>query len=286
MLRCRGDVLRVRRIGSSVGVLVACFVIAPGSIASPIATVESVNSAISTADPKLDAALPGAIVGAFGDSGDVTARMSGDASVEAAPATTGAPALEDGDNAPRGSRLSPNSLRSVLRSIATIDRPSRRRAPASAPQPVDGDYFDPFELVLESDVAGDALRAVLDVKATDGQFTIFSVFGMGEFVLELETTTHSAIVYELSSGWSAGLATTRENGQLLGYSAELTRASEYGLSPRQPINYVKLVWDWIRTALTTPLGMIAAMMIVIVLSTWMFRRALSVLQRRAVGARR
>jgi hypothetical protein len=201
------------------------------------------------------------------------------------------PAAVPADAAEGGATVSHRSLKNMLRSIATIrrTRPSTGEAPSRFPQSLswDGsDYFDPFALIFESDIAGSALRALSEVKTTDGHFTTFSILGMGDFVLEVEGDAHSAILYELSSRWSAALIGARDGSGLLGYSADPTRAGESAAGVRPNVNLLQLAWNWFVEILTSPLGVLTTMIVGITAFMWVVYRAITLLQRRAPGARR
>lgn len=181
----------------------------------------------------------------------------------------------------------PDSLGDVLRLLVT------RRPPAPGDEPNaprifrgDDDYFSPIKLALDSETMGEAVNKVVEIKATDGQFTIFSVLGMGDFVLEVEGNAQSAVFYEQSSGWAMNLVGGRGGSALLGYSADTMRSDGYGSSMRSNGNFLQAAWRWIIDAVTSPLGVFVTMMITIVLFMWIIYRVISRLQRRALGARR
>jgi hypothetical protein len=281
---------RLGRAAALAVALIPYFLLSPKLAASPILDAGSESSdATVAADPLLGATSPVRAADALTDAGRAAAGSRTEAAFEmpgSKPGTLARPIPPEG-NASRREAISPDSLKSVFRSVTTMRRgPPHRGELAPSPQPTGADYFDPIELILESDAAGNALRALLEVRSTDGQFTIFSVFGMGDFVLELESSTRSAIFYELSSGWSAALINARNGGELLGYSADLTRASEYAPAPRENINIFRLAWNWIIETLTSPLGVFATMVVGIVLFTWAVARAITLLQRRTLGSRR
>ena len=192
--------------------------------------------------------------------------------------------------------LSPNALRNVLRSIVTV----RRRDSAVAAPPVAdqreikpasrSDYgetarFDLLDLILDSDLTGAAARALIDVKSNDGELKKFAVLGLGDCVLEMNTSTQSAIIYELSSGWSATLVSGQNGTGLLGYSAGLAREGRYSAGVREHINLVRLAWEWIIGALTSPFGVLAVMMVVILTFVWLVAKSIALLQRRASASR-
>jgi hypothetical protein len=190
--------------------------------------------------------------------------------------------------------LPPDTLRNVLRSIVTGRRangvtsaPALKHARGAAPDGYDQPAFpDLSDLVLDSEIAGAALRALVDVKSTDADLTIFSIFGMGNFVLDMETSANSAIIYELSSGWSAALANGRNGAGLLGYSGDLARAGAYPSATRENINYLQLAWAWIVDELSSPLGVLTMMFATTVIFVWGGTKSISILQRRASASRR
>lgn len=192
--------------------------------------------------------------------------------------------------------LSPNALRNVLRSIVTV----RRRDGAVAALPAVGqreikpvsrsDYgetarFDLLDLILDSDLTGAAARALIDVKSNDGELKTFSVLGLGDFVLEMKSSTQSAIIYELSSGWSATLVSGQNGNGLLGYSAGLAREGRYSPGVREHVDLVRLAWEWVVGVLTSPFGILAVMMVVILTFVWLVAKSIALLQRRTSASR-
>jgi len=120
------------------------------------------------------------------------------------------------------------------------------------------------QLVLDSQMAGAALRSIVDVRATDGEYTEFSVLGMGDFVLELETDTQSAVMSELSSGFSATLTHGRDAAGRLDLVEGSPGAgdADYG---RERVNYFRFLKNWIIDIALSPVGILTWMVVTIVI---------------------
>jgi len=171
---------------------------------------------------------------------------------------------------------SERSLRGVMRSMATIhhwfDLAPNRGAQRVQVSP-SGSYRDDdgiaetglVQLVLDSQMAGAALRSVVDVRATDGEYTEFSVLGMGDFVLELDTDTQqSAVMSELSSGFSATLTHGRDAAGRLDLVEGSPGAgdADYG---RERVNYFRFLKNWIIDIALSPVGILTWMVVTIVI---------------------
>src|SRR5579883_3368011 len=99
---------------------------------------------------------------------------------------------------------SDDTLRQVMRTIATVHRGDKGSGEAHAIRAASeleqqeleylglaGTTEFASEMILDSEIAGAALRSVAVVKSTDGQFTVFSVFGIGDFLLESTPSARS-----------------------------------------------------------------------------------------------
>jgi hypothetical protein len=162
---------------------------------------------------------------------------------------------------------------------------SRARVTSAPAGADDGPHVDLAEMLLDSEVAGAMLRAIVDVKTADGARKTFSILGMGNFTLDVVPETHVAVVAEMSTGLSSG-------GRM-GGSPGYVRYPDYSGTgagnapvPRQNINLVRLVWNWIVDLVWNPIGIFALMTLTILVFLWMCVRLADVAQRWAVRTHR
>lgn len=132
------------------------------------------------------------------------------------------------------------------------------------------------ELLLDSEVVGGMVRSLVDIKTADGDATIFSVLGLGEFVLDVTPGVHTAVLTDLSSGLSIG---TPLGGGYSVYSNYGTSAVDNRM-PREKINVFRLVWDWVVDLVFSPGGVLASMVAGIILFLWLCVKSIHRLQRR------
>jgi hypothetical protein len=162
---------------------------------------------------------------------------------------------------------------------------SRARAALAPAEADDGPHVDLSEMLLDSEVAGAMLRAIVDVKTADGARKTFSILGMGNFTLDVVPEAHVAVVTEMSTGMSSG----GRMGGSLGY----VRYPDYSGTgaantpvPRQNINLVRVVWNWIVDLVWNPIGIFALMTLTILLFLWMCLRLADVAERRVMRTHR
>jgi len=184
------------------------------------------------------------------------------------------------------------TLRQVMRAIATIhpsdNQPAQTRVPSSIdPYLYEGlsasqaaDYVS--ELILDSEIAGAVLRAVTDIKSTDGQFTVFSVLGMGAFVLDVSPGGHSLTISELSNGWSATLS-GKGGASYMEYA--VSGVGEGGASVEKPNNF-RLALNWLREIFLNPLALLLELIVGLLLMLWIAARSVYHLQQRDSRSRR
>lgn len=172
------------------------------------------------------------------------------------------------DTSPRSENQRPGdeTLRQVLRSLATT---SSIDAAAPAPSafdpslvqaPSNGKPSDPRRRgdrgILESRTAGRILREFVDVQAESDRSVIFSVMGMGNFVLRKSPRSGAVTLSELSSGWSATLlprSDPYDHGASAGNGDPQTAAFENGGSS------LLLAWNWLVDFVSSPLGIVVTM---------------------------
>jgi hypothetical protein len=185
-------------------------------------------------------------------------------------------------------RASRETLKDVLRSLATVHRvelrpppaaPATRRAAAAANTDVDEDVNEVqsaglAELLLDSEIAGAMLRSLVTIKSTDSDGTTFAVLGSGDFVLDVSPAAHAAHIMELSSGVSFGTAS--------GYSvySDYTASGGGGQVVRRRVNLVHVIWEWCLDTLSGPAGVLLSTITMIVLFFWGCVKAVGMAQRR------
>jgi hypothetical protein len=178
------------------------------------------------------------------------------------------------------------SLRNVLQSIATI----RHGGQASDGAAKDEDWTsdDLAELLLSSDAAGSALRSIIDIKSKDGRVTMFSIFGVGDFVLEADPELHKTKISELSTGMSATFAMA-SNGPVayVGRTSDavaITDASDPDATATEDPMLAAL--HWVLRAIASPLGMVLTMLSAFLVVLWLTVRSIASLQQRPRVRRR
>ena len=195
--------------------------------------------------------------------------------------------------APTLDRSSPGgSLRDVIQSIVTLHRADNKPAPArrlgqgqtlaatTAGAGPDALNVDLRKLILDSEVAGTMLRSIVEIKSADAHGATFSIFGLGNFALDIAPDLHTAIVSELSSGLAFRMSLTGEGRSYDGlYSqAIVNRESD---APREHVNMLRVFWNWILDFLNSPVGTLLSMAIAIALFLWIGVKSVGFLQRRA-----
>lgn len=183
-----------------------------------------------------------------------------------------------------------DTLRGVLRSLITwhaadqTQQAAARRSAQGRFYPLsggdDGELgVDLRKLILDSEVGGAMLRSIVDIKSADKNGATFSIFGLGNFALDLAPDIHSAIVSELSSGLAFRMSLSGDRLGYEGYPGATVNNNTAG--PRENINLVRLVWNWILDFLYSPVGALLSMSAVITVLLWICVKSVIFLQRRA-----
>lgn len=108
--------------------------------------------------------------------------------------------------------------------------------------------------LLDNRAAGRVLREFVDVQSETDRDVIFSVLGMGKFVLEKSGRSGTVTLSELSSGWSATLLPAYDANSINdGRSSSSPPAGDGGGS------LLLFVLRWILDFVTNPLGIILLM---------------------------
>jgi hypothetical protein len=163
------------------------------------------------------------------------------------------------------------TLEQILRSIMTVHpqgepraSPRNVRAQQGAESPsINSDARDQgiSELFLQSETAGAALRAVVDLKTIDEYGITFSIMGMGDFELQAMAGTHDVMLSDLSNGWSATLSGPA-------YATNPMQAADDGARPRPRPNLFRLAVTWARDFLVSPIGILLAILSGLTLLVW------------------
>jgi hypothetical protein len=183
-----------------------------------------------------------------------------------------------------------DTIRAVLRSIITWH--AADQAQAAARRSAQGRFYplsggddgaldvDLRKLILDSEVGGAMLRSIVDIKSADKNGATFSIFGLGNFALDLAPDLHSAIVSELSSGMAFRMSLS---GERLGY--ESYPGNAMGNNPNvvahENVNLVRVIWNWILDFVYSPVGALLSMSAVITVLLWICVKSVVFLQRRA-----
>jgi hypothetical protein len=163
------------------------------------------------------------------------------------------------------------TLEQILRSITTVHPQGEPRASSlnvraqqgAQRQSINGDARDRgfSELFLQSETAGAALRAVVDLKTVDEHGVTFSILGMGDFELNAMAGAHDVMLSDLSNGWSATLSGPA-------YAANPTQAADDGASLRPRLDLFRLVVTWARDFLVSPIGILLIILSGLTLLVW------------------
>ena len=191
---------------------------------------------------------------------------------------------------PLKSGNSDDSLRQVVRSLTTVYAAVPRAPDQEAVTPrydPDADassLIDVSDLILENEVAGRALRELVDVTSNDGMGVTFSVLGIGEFMIETRSGAHGATITELSTGQSV----TLDSGGLKSGSADADRAAEDGNDddgPSAKVIGILLAIHRVIDFLLSPLGILLEILVGVIAALWLGVRTAASLRRRAIGVR-
>ena len=183
------------------------------------------------------------------------------------------------------------TLGQMLRTIVTIDRDYSLSAGRH------GDTRGPGSLglaqvVLDSDAPAALLRQVIDIKSTDGRVTVFSILGLGDFVLELTPGEHSWTISELSTGLSMGAPSSSSDAGPVSRdtpSYDETAASDNDSAgtvgpPQHGLGLFQII-KWVREFITSSFGMLCILMVSLFALLWVAAKTMMALERRPSGRR-
>jgi hypothetical protein len=177
------------------------------------------------------------------------------------------------------------TLEQILRSIATVHpqiepqgSPLNVRGQQGGESRNDGGQDQSVsELFLRSEIAGAALRAVVDLRTLDAHGATFSILGMGDFELNAVSGTHDVTLSELSNGWSATISGFADpNG--VRYAFNSAQVASDGASPRPRPNLLRLMVTWVLDFLASPIGILITILSGLVLMVWVAISALRVVR--------
>jgi hypothetical protein len=114
---------------------------------------------------------------------------------------------------------------------------------------------------LQSEAAGAALRAVVDLNTVDEHGVTFSILGMGDFELNAIAGTHEVMLSDLSNGWSASISGTA-------YATNPAQAADDGASLRPRLGLFRLVVTWASDFLVSPFGILLLILSGLILLVW------------------
>lgn len=187
------------------------------------------------------------------------------------------------------------NLKQVLRSIATVHRSDTgnaqsRQSGAEIPgiQPedfIDGqDDFGPSHIILDSLTAANALRNVIDIRSATDRGTVFSIFGMGQFMLETVPGSHVTTLSELSTGRSVTLLSNPDGGGQGGqdsYNQNAGNANENTSPLGENSAPIRRLVNGIIDFVTSPLAILLAMIVVVIMASWGTVRTIASLRMQA-----
>ena len=181
------------------------------------------------------------------------------------------------------------TLGQMLRTIVTIDRDyslstsrgGAGRGPGS---------LGLAQVVLDSDTPVALLRQVVDIKSTDGRVTVFSILGLGDFVLELSPGEHSWTISEMSTGLSVGVPSSSGeagpvNRDTPSYDDSAASDNDAAITvgpPRHGLGLFQII-KWMREFITSSLGMLCILMASLFALLWLAAKTMMALERRPSG---
>ena len=210
----------------------------------------------SHAAPAADALHPSALFGFSGDS----------------PFPSSEPLTED------GAGFQDPNLKQVLRAIATVHRSDAgdaqsRQSSVEIPGMQPGDFSDGQDdlglshIILDSPTAANVLRNIIDIKSATDHGTVFSIFGMGQFMLETMPGTHVITLSELSTGQSVTVLSSSDgSGQQNSYNQNTGDANENTAPIGENSSPVRRLVIRIVDFATSPLAILLAMIVVVILA--------------------
>jgi len=173
------------------------------------------------------------------------------------------------------------TLKDFLRSIATLRwndsgnvQPHQLSVHESRGMPksdFEADEQADLELsrtILDSSVAATLLHKIIDVRTVDYHGRTFSVFGAGDFVLEIAPGSHAATLSELSTKRSVTLLT--DFGSDSGESNQVGSSQDSGSVSsvemvRGRTNHIRIAIEWFVDLLTSPLAILLIMVAAVIL---------------------
>ena len=180
-----------------------------------------------------------------------------------------------------------DTLEQILRSIATVRpqsevrvlQPDERPLPAAGSQSINNDSQNRgfYELFLQSETAGDALSAVVNLRNVDEHGVTFSIFGVGNFGLDTIAGTHDVMLSDLSSGWSVTFSRF-EDANRVEYTANPTQSTNSDLSPPPQPHFFRFVVAWVLDFLASPIGILLAILSGLALLVWTATSILTVVR--------
>jgi hypothetical protein len=196
--------------------------------------------------------------------------------------------------APATEQSGAGTLREVLASIVTLHQSDGKASPAprlgqarilakAAPGSSQDELnVDLRKLILDSEVAGTMLRSIVEIKSADAHGATFSIFGLGNFALDVAPDLNAAIVSELSSGMSFRMALLGDAWNHDGLYPQATLNGDNGQGVQhEHVNLMRVIWTWILDFLNSPVGALVSMAIAIALFLWIGVKSVGFLQRRA-----
>ena len=145
----------------------------------------------------------------------------------------------------------------------------------------DDDGIDLRKLILDSEIGGAMLRAIIDIKSQDSHGATFSVFGVGNFSLDVAPDLHEAIVSELSTGLTFRGSLTGELSSYQGYAPATVDNGSVPNGRMERVNIVRVVLKWIVEFIYSPAGALLSMGVALSLFLWVCVKSVIFLQRRA-----
>lgn len=178
------------------------------------------------------------------------------------------------------------TLEQILRSIATVRpqsevrvlQPDERPLSAAGSQSINNDSQDRgfYELFLQSETAGDALSAVVNLRTVDEHGVTFSILGVGNFGLDTIAGTHDVMLSDLSNGWSIAFSRFAYPNRVE-YTTNPAQSPTSDMSPPKA-HLLRLVVAWVLDFMASPIGILLAIVSGLALLVWVATSLLTVVR--------
>jgi hypothetical protein len=190
------------------------------------------------------------------------------------------------------------TLRQALRSTVSLNasRPIEDSGAASdrlaSQSPTDIDLntllgFDPSRALLDSTTLGSVLATVIRPNASDGAAKSFSVFGLGQFVVDVTPNSHSVDLTEMTTGIVLPIASTMPlQDDFQGTPSDFAGRRHSAPNQSENVSIYRFLIELSLAFLGSPAGMVSTILAGLVGLIWTSSKLVTLLQRPTPNSRR